>query len=134
MSGKYKLTLDGVTFEYSSGETVTLKAEFYTDGQYGYRFAYWSGDTDVISIDTTAAEITFTMPDNDITLTKNYVMIGDANGDGRINGTDTNYMKRTVTGDLMGTSSLDINLDGRWNGTDANILKRILVGSYVPEM
>ena len=74
------------------------------------------------------------MPDNDITLTKNYVMIGDANGDGRINGTDTNYMKRTVTGDLMGTSSLDINLDGRWNGTDANILKRILVGSYVPEM
>ena len=128
----YTLTVDGVAAEYSAGDTVTLKAEFYTDGQNGYRFAYWSGDTDVIT-DTTAAEITFTMPEKDVTLTKNYVTVGDANGDGRVNGTDTNYMKRTLTGSLTEASAMDINLDGRVNGTDANLLKRILVGSYVPE-
>ena len=128
----YTLTVDGTASEYSAGDTVTLKAEFYTDGQNGYRFAYWSGDTDVIT-DTTAAEITFTMPEKDITLTKNYVTVGDANGDGRVNGTDTNYMKRTLTGSLTEASAMDINLDGRVNGTDANLLKRILVGSYVPE-
>ena len=126
------LVLDGVSASYSAGDTVTLKAEFYTDGQNGYRFAYWSGDTDVIT-DTTAAEITFTMPEKDVTLTKNYVTVGDANGDGRVNGTDTNYMKRTLTGSLTEASAMDINLDGRVNGTDANLLKRILVGSYVPE-
>ena len=128
----YTLTVDGTASEYSAGDTVTLKAEFYTDGQNGYRFAYWSGDTDVIT-DTTAAEITFTMPEKDVTLTKNYVTVGDANGDGRVNGTDTNYMKRTLTGSLTEASAMDINLDGRVNGTDANLLKRILVGSYVPE-
>ena len=73
------------------------------------------------------------MPEKDITLTKNYIMVGDANGDGRVNGTDTNYMKRTLTGSLTEASAMDINLDGRVNGTDANLLKRILVGSYVPE-
>ena len=124
--------MDGVSASYSAGDTVTLKAEFYTDGQNGYRFAYCSGDTDVIT-DTTAAEIPFTMPEKDITLTKNYVTVGDANGDGRVNGTDTNYMKRTLTGSLTEASAMDINLDGRVNGTDANLLKRILVGSYVPE-
>ena len=131
-AGKYTLTMDGVAGEYFAGETVSLNAEFYTDGQNGYRFAYWSGDTDVLA-DTSASEISFTMPEKDITLTKNYIMVGDANGDGRVNGTDTNYMKRALTGDLTGTSAMDINLDERWNGTDANLLKRILVGSYVPE-
>ena len=131
-AGKYTLSIDGVAGEYSAGETVSLNAEFYTDGQNGYRFAYWSGDTDVLA-NTSASEITFTMPEKDITLTKNYIMVGDANGDGRVNGTDTNYMKRALTGDLTGTSAMDINLDERWNGADVNLLKRILVGSYVPE-
>ena len=59
---------------------------------------------------------------------------GDINLDGKVNGTDTNYMKRFLGGNLNTNMfpdiyiTGDVSVDGRINGTDVNILKRIIIG------
>lgn len=58
-------------------------------------------------------------------------ILGDVNGDGKINGTDLYYMKRALSGAYNINAAMDINCDGKVNGTDANLLKRYLVGSYI---
>lgn len=130
-TGSYTLSLDGETSEYTAGETVSLKAEFYTDGVFGYRFSHWSGDTEMLE-DATASEISFVMPDRDVVLSKVYLTVGDSNGDTRINGSDYNYMIRMLTGNVESIAQMDINADGRWNGTDSNLLGRMIIGAYIP--
>ena len=130
-SDTYTVTVDGVATEYAAGETVSLSKEFYVSEGKGYRFSGWSGDTDVLE-DASAGVTSFTMPARSITLTSSYVVVGDANGDGKVNGTDINFMKRIISGTYSKALSMDINGDGSWNGTDANLLKRILSGSYTP--
>lgn len=60
-------------------------------------------------------------------------LLGDFDGDGRINAVDANIIKRLLSGALMPTDEqravCDINGDGSFNGVDANLLKRILVGN-----
>ncbi|MGM9635629.1 MAG: dockerin type I domain-containing protein [Candidatus Avispirillum sp.] len=130
-SDTYTVTIDGVATEYAAGETVSLSKEFYVEEGKGYRFAGWSGDTDVLE-DASIGVTSFTMPARSITLTSSYVVVGDANSDGKINGTDINFMKRIIAGTYSTSLSMDINGDGSWNGTDANLLKRILSGAYTP--
>ena len=73
----YTLTIGGTATEYAAGETVNISAEtFYTANHLYYRFTGWSGDTDVLG-DATQAEISFTMPEKDIVLEKEYLIIGD---------------------------------------------------------
>ena len=63
--------------------------------------------------------------------TDNTLIIGDANGDGKVNGIDINYMKRALSGTYDINIAMDVSGDGKVNGTDVNLLKRYLVGSYV---
>lgn len=131
-SDTYTVTIDGVVTEHAVGETVSLDKAFYVSEGKGYRFSGWSGDTDVLE-DASIGVTSFTMPARNITLTSSYVIVGDANGDGKINGTDINFMKRIIAGTYSTSLSMDINGDGSWNGTDANMLKRILAGTYTPD-
>ena len=128
----YTLTIGGTAVEYAAGETVNISAEaLYTENHLYYRFAGWSGDTDVLS-DAAQAEASFTMPEKDIVLEKNYIVIGDANGDGRINSSDVNLMRRVMVGLYSRTPNMDINYDDRLNSTDVNLIRRMLVGLYAP--
>ena len=60
------------------------------------------------------------------------MLIGDANGDGRVNAADANLVKRMIIGELSSVGMMDINLDGRINAADANCIKRMLAGIYIP--
>ena len=129
----YTVTVDGESKTYCAGDTVTIRqSESYKlINQAAYRFAGWTGDTDVLS-DASLTETSFAMPERDIVLTSSYKLIGDANGDGRVNAADANLVKRMITGELSSVGMMDINLDGRINAADANCLKRMLAGIYIP--
>ncbi|MGN1082764.1 MAG: dockerin type I domain-containing protein, partial [Candidatus Avispirillum sp.] len=60
-------------------------------------------------------------------------ILGDVNGDGKINGIDLNYLKRALSGSYNINAAMDINGDGKVNGTDVNLFKRFLAGSYIIE-
>ena len=126
----YTLTVDGVAESHADGDIVQLSARFYNDGQ-AHRFSHWSGDTYLLS-DSTAPDISFTMPQSAVTLYRNYVIVGDANGDGRVTVADVNTLMRMVSGTMAPTLAGDINLDGKWDNEDVALLKKMLVGSYVP--
>ncbi len=128
----YTLTIGGTATEYAAGETVNISAEtFYTANHLYYRFTGWSGDTDVLS-DATQAEISFTMPEKDIVLEKEYLIIGDFNGDGDVNAIDLNLMRRALIGLYNKTASMDINKDDNLNAVDLNLFRRMLIGLYAP--
>ena len=66
---------------------------------------------------------------------KNRMTRGDVDLNGKVNGTDTNYLKRFLCGSLDTDLFPDIYItgdasaDGRINGTDVNIIKRIVTGT-----
>ena len=128
----HTLTIGGTATEYAAGETVNISAEtFYTANHLYYRFTGWSGDTDVLS-DATQAEISFTMPEKDIVLEKEYLIIGDFNGDGDVNAIDLNLMRRALIGLYNKTASMDVNKDDELNAIDLNLFRRMLIGLYAP--
>jgi len=63
------------------------------------------------------------------------VVLGDLDGDGQVNGIDSNYLMRAVAGTISiesGSSqekAADVNGDGQINAIDTNMLKRILAGA-----
>ncbi len=56
-------------------------------------------------------------------------IIGDLNGDGKVNPVDANLIKQMVTGNIDQTPAADINGDGKVNSVDANLLKAIVLGA-----
>ena len=82
--------------------------------------------------DCTASDISFTMPQSAVTLNRNYVIVGDINGDGKINSIDSYYLKRMIAGTMLPTLAADINLDGKWDNKDEDLIKRMIMGTYVP--
>ena len=61
------------------------------------------------------------------------ILLGDVNGDGKVNGTDTNLIFRHVSGttELSGDQlkAADVNGDGKINGTDTNLVFRFVSGT-----
>ena len=61
------------------------------------------------------------------------ILLGDVNGDGKVNGTDTNLIFRHVSGttELSGNQlkAADVNGDGKVNGTDTNLVFRFVSGT-----
>ncbi len=56
-------------------------------------------------------------------------IIGDLNGDGKVNPVDANLIKQMVTGNIDQTPAADINGDNKVNSVDANLLKAIVLGA-----
>ena len=60
------------------------------------------------------------------------VMLGDMNGDGKVNAIDANVMKRIMSGNITPTKAQalagDLTGDGVVNGMDSNMLARLLSG------
>lgn len=127
----YTLTVDGVAESHQAGETVQLSAAFYKVGSKAYRFSHWSGDTYLLA-DSTNPDISFVMPQASVTLNKNFVIVGDVNGDGDVNAIDLNLLRRMVEGIMLPKLAADINNDGRWDDDDVYLMRRMLQGLYSP--
>ena len=58
--------------------------------------------------------------------------LGDVNGDGAINGKDSNLLKQILSGAVAVTEEMiavcDMHKDGSINGMDANLLARYIAG------
>ncbi|MCI8611608.1 MAG: hypothetical protein HFE66_06795 [Clostridiales bacterium] len=130
--GDYTVTINGQESNYSAGDQVTIKADaFYVKDKLGYRFATWSGDVDALA-DATQNETTFTMPAKNVTITAEYILIGDTNGDGVLAPADALLVARMAAGNMPMASAGDINGDGDVTSADVILMKRYLVDSYIP--
>ncbi len=145
----YKVTCDGRDAgEYKAGDSVELSVPaLYEDEDNGvyYRFFTWnveSGDATVTRSDYSAdngtangRKYTMTMPEGDVTLTAEYVAIGDANTDGEITTRDYSKFKVTVgvgTEDLRLAESCDVDGDGKLTTQDSLRLRQLVAESYTP--
>ena len=72
------------------------------------------------------------MPQASVTLNKNFVIVGDVNGDGDVNAIDLNLLRRMVQGIMLPKLAADINNDGRWDDDDVYLMRRMLQGLYSP--
>ncbi|MBP5230782.1 MAG: dockerin type I repeat-containing protein, partial [Clostridia bacterium] len=65
-------------------------------------------------------------------------LIGDVDGDGKVNAKDYGILKRYILRTLGSEpdperkARMDVNKDGKWNSSDYVLLKRIVLGTYHP--
>ena len=69
----------------------------------------------------------------DVTAIPKTAVLGDATGDGVVNGKDSNQLKKFIAGATVPTeaemAASDVNADGTLNGMDANVLSQFLAGA-----
>ena len=125
-------TINGAVCTYAPGQEVTLDAApAYTEGDWGYRFAGWSGDVDVVA-DAGSSTTTFTMPARDIVLEAEYLLIGDANQDGALTLEDSLYVAQMAVESRPVLPEGDIDGDGWITTMDVTYIDWYLAGSYLP--
>ena len=131
---KYTVTVNGTVLgTYAPGENVSITATAfkYVNGC-GSRFNKWISDVNVTFANRTSASTYFIMPESNVSLTNDYVIVGDADGNGRITVSDVNCLKKMLVGIFSINSAADVDGDGRVSVADVNCLKRLLVGTYLP--
>ena len=128
----YQATINGESFAYATGQEIPLSAvPAYTERGWGYRFAGWSGDTDVIA-DANSSTTTITMPERDIVIDAEYLLVGDANQDGQLTLEDALYISQMAVGTRTELSEGDIDNDGLISVLDITYMRWYLVGNYIP--
>ena len=137
------LTCDGVYVgEFAAGDEVTLPVpELKLDDGAYMRFFTWEG-ADVTRSEYSGAAgtangrtYTLVMPEENVDLTSSFVMMGDLNGDSKINAKDIALAKRIISGNMTTYTDAqyeagDLNCDGKVNNKDLSPLKRLANGNY----
>ncbi len=103
----------------------------------GYTFLGWSTDKNAIVAEYTSSSVY--SAEKSITLYAVWekevseIVVGDADGDGKVNAKDVNMLKRVFAGVIslseQSKRAADLNLDGTVNAYDANILSRMISGT-----
>lgn len=147
-SNGYTLTCDGeVIGTYDAGEVVELPVpSLYTDSTgSAYRFYTWeSADVTVDRSEYSAAAGTangrtysVVMPDTDVELTAKYVLVGDVDGNGEINGLDAKLINAVNVGSSaiegINSEAADVKLNGQINSLDIKELKSLVLGISMVE-
>ena len=133
-------TINGVDTEIVPGTTVELPAAdaFYAQNRYGYRFTGWSC---VNAADGTPVDCilnpqdlaaSFVMPDADVVIRAEYLLVGDLDGDGSITSGDLLRLTRILAGAEKPHPAGDIDGDGGWNVGDLVNMRRYVAGTYTP--
>ncbi len=141
----YTVTIDGVELgEFEAGAEVSLPVpEMKIENTRACRFFTYTGAEVVRSAynsrNGTANGRTYTlvMPEENVDLVSEFVVIGDATLDGRLNSRDTSGVKKIVSVATAPTSdkqaeAVDVLLDGRYNSRDTLNAKKLLAGDYTP--
>lgn len=125
--------INGVDTSHKVGEKVDLFAEFFLDEKgYAHRFSKWVCDSGNLDIDEESAEISFTMPEYDVELHAEYIIVGDVNSDEDINSFDVIEMRKDIkygNGDEKNAAA-DINNDGKFNAVDIIAIRKFMANKY----
>ncbi len=98
----------------------------------GYRFAGWSSDNGISKL--SSQQVLNTLVTSDLTYTAYYMklLMGDADGDGKVTSNDALLLKKYITGQMTLTpeqlQALDINGDGKWDDLDVKAILAIAAG------
>ena len=125
-------TINGEIFAYAPEQEIPLTtAPAYTERGWGYRFAGWTGDTDVIA-DAGSSTTTITLPERDIVIDAEYLLIGDANQDGQLTLEDALYVSQITAGNRAEVAEGDVDGDGVIGVQDITYMSWYLAGNYIP--
>ena len=112
-----------------TGTIVTLHfkiSDNAAEGNYPITISYSSDDSDIYNSDWETVE--FSIENGSVTVSN--VVLGDVNGDGKVNGMDRTFLARHVakwagySSDDIVYSAADVNGDGKVNGMDRTYLAR----------
>ncbi|WP_136607693.1 dockerin type I domain-containing protein [Paenibacillus dokdonensis] len=140
-----QLTLQIATVSYAPGDhgTISGTSEQVTIGGHpaavptvtpeaGYHFAGWSSDGGITKL--SSQQVSASTVTADVTYTAYYtvVVMGDADGDGKVTAADalllTKYIKGKITLTPEQLQALDMNGDGQWDDEDVKAILAISVG------
>ncbi|MBO5196020.1 MAG: hypothetical protein J6C03_02865 [Clostridia bacterium] len=125
--------INGIDTEHKAGETIELFADFFYDEDgYAHRFIKWICDSGSVDINEESAEISFVMPEGNVELHAEYVIVGDVNFDEKINALDVIEMRKDLKFDISGEVDVaaDINDDGKNNALDFIAMKKYIGNKY----
>ncbi len=124
--------INGIDTSHKVGEIINLIADFYYDEKgYAHRFSKWVCDSENLEIDEYSADISFAMPSGDVELHAEYVIVGDVDGNEKVNAFDMIALSKRLKnnpGDYL--SSADIDGNNRLNAFDSISMKKYLTGTY----
>lgn len=124
----HKVTIDDTTDQFSAGKQVAIAADpFYTANG----CAGWRGDTDTIT-DVSSSSTTLTVPDRNMTIEAEYILIGDIDENGDITPADALLIARLSVQNIPSISVGDIDGNGIVTSADVVYMKRYLVGIFTP--
>ena len=142
-TGLYKVICDGEELgEVEAGAEVTLPVLSLKYDEYNaaFRFFTWSGyevARGEYSSDNNTANgriYTMTMPEGNVELTSVYYLVGDVDGNGKINAKDLSEIKKAITGSLKlddaGNDRADVDCNDRNNASDISAIKKLIAGNY----
>ena len=139
----YTVTYDGTVLgTFEEGETVTLPVPGVVGTSRFFTWNVTSGDTEVVrseySADNGTANgrtYTLVMPAGNVELASEYVVIGDADGNGTTNAADYRTLKLVISvgsDDAKILESSDIDGDGILTTRDSLRCRQIVSGAYTP--
>ncbi len=127
-----------ITYNLNGGKETTrnitkyaeasLPYTLYEPTKEGYAFAGWTGSNGT----TAQKNITITSgTTGNKTYTANWVLYGDANGDGKVSGKDSIIISQYINGRNVNINlaAADVNADGKVDSTDAEIITNYLAGN-----
>ena len=132
----YTVTCDGQVFgTFAEGATVTLPVPAAAENT---RFFTWTGATVTRSAFNSANETanyriyTMTMPAGNVTLTSEFVKVGDVDKDGNVTMKDISSLKAFIAGsvtyDDAQKEAADMEFNGAYNAKDISALKAFIAG------
>ncbi len=133
----YLLTTDGVEATKAYGSKVTISTERFemVDGL-GYAFDYWVVESEnaTLEFDADVYENSIVMPGEDVVITSAKYLIGDINGDGKVNALDKVALSDIIKSGGDTTKHFDVDMSNAVNARDKVAITKIIkrVYDYAP--
>ncbi len=116
---------NGVGNITANGKVATLTFKVLdSSADFGFVLAVDSDNTFGADENNLPVDVLF----DDCTIKELTYIIGDVNGDGKINAVDANLCRRVILGTDEYTPAADINGDGKVNAIDGNLIIRLILG------
>ena len=128
----FAVIIDGVSYDYYSGEEVVKKLDTFFTEENGNRFIVYNWIVEGVEaeINKNDGTVAFIMPENDVVINSQVYLNGDTSGDGRISVADCFYLLKAMKSGVE-EQIYDVNRDGIVSALDKLVLLQIIKGVYV---